>query len=152
MLRRWNARFAALWLLLGLLSRAEAAELSRYDRVVVEPTKTSIYVGSVSLKMPPFVRREAVYATTYTAKLRPYFFYSETGELWITIPDDDLRRLERGETIEFEGRARNDRGHYRGISGRAVPANATSGKLKVRVFVTETLELIFNTTYRFVGP
>ncbi len=39
----------------------------------------------------------------------------------------------------------------RSITGRAVPEDATQGKLKVRVFVSKNIQLIFNTTYRFVG-
>ena len=33
--------------------------------------------------------------------------------------------------------------------GIATPADARSGKIKVRVFVSKRIELIFNTSYRF---
>jgi hypothetical protein len=135
----------------GLLmaSPVAAQELSHYRSVTIAPSKTSIYVGSVSLSTPPFTRRDDLYTTTYSAKVFPYFFYSEKGQMWIKVSDDDLRKLEKGETITFEGKATNEKGHLRGISGRAVPADAHSGKLKVRVFLTDSTELIFNTTYRF---
>ena len=85
----------------------------------------------------------------YVAKVFPYFFYNENGRLWIHFPDEDLRRLEHGETVPFTGRALNDDGEERRVEGRIVPADASSGKIKVRVFVSKRIELIFNTTYRF---
>jgi lipocalin len=53
--------------------------------------------------------------------------------------------------LEFKGQAENSAGEARQVEGRAVPQDATRGKLKVRVFVSKRIQLIFNTTYRFVG-
>ena len=133
-------------------SSAAEAPLARYDRVEVAPSKTSIYVGTVSLTVPPFTRRNAVYETTYVAKVFPYFFYNESGRLSIDFTDDMLRRLERGEPVEFTGRAVRTDGAGRRVEGKATPADATSGKIKVRVFYSKKIELIFNTTYRFSSP
>lgn len=119
--------------------------------MTVEPTKTSIYIGTVSLAMPAFAREGGTYVTTYAAKVFPYFFYDEKGRLWIDFPEADLRRLERGETVNFSGHARNDEGDERRVEGRVVPVDPLSGKIKVRVFVSPRIELIFNTTYRFSG-
>lgn len=118
-------------------------------QVSVAPTRTSIYIGSVSLTMPTFQREGAMYQSTYVCKVFPYFFYNEKGTLAIEVPDEALARLAAGETITFTGRAETTEGKPRRIEGRAVPASPTEGKIKVRVFVTEKLELIFNTTYRF---
>jgi hypothetical protein len=41
-------------------------------------------------------------------------------------------------------------GVERRVEGKATPVDATSGKIKVRVFVSKRIELIFNTTYRFI--
>jgi hypothetical protein len=139
------------FLILGLHGRAEVLErpLEVYTRVDIAPTKTSIYVGSVSMTMPPFQRSGITFASTYVAKVFPYFFQSEKGELSIDIPDDDLRRLERGELIHFVGRGKNTDGEERRIEGRAIPSDSRSGKIKVRVFVSKKIQLIFNTTYSF---
>lgn len=136
---------------LAILPQILAAEapIERYRRVEVEPTWTSIYIGTVSMRMPVFTRENGRYASTYTAKVFPFFFYGEHGRMSIDVPDEKLRALERGETIEFEGRAENSEGEERRIEGRAVPTDADSGKLKVRVFVSNRIQLIFNTTYRF---
>ena len=123
----------------------------RYRRVEVAPTKTSIYVGRVSLTLPPLERRQGGYTTTYEAKVFPFFFYNETGRLWIECSDEQLRRLERGERVSFQGRAQRADGSAHRVEGTVTPGDATSGKVKVRVFATMSVELIFNTTYRFTG-
>jgi hypothetical protein len=129
---------------------AEEAAFNRYANVEIETAKTSIYIGSVTLTMPRFTRKDGAFSSTYHARVFPYFFSSEKGKLSINVSDDELRRLERGETVQFTGRAVNLEGEERKIEGRAVPANALSGKIKVRVFVSKKIELIFNTTYRFL--
>lgn len=138
---------AAAWL--GGAARAEEAPLTRYAFVEIETAKTSIYIGSVTMTMPRFTRKDGAFSSTYHARVFPYFFSSEKGQLSINVSDDELRRLERGETVQFTGRAENTDGEERRIEGRAVPTDAVTGKIKVRVFVSKKIELIFNTTYRF---
>lgn len=149
--RKKSGLFVAAWLVLtlGRPAGAEEAPLSRYAFVEIEPAKTSIYIGSVTMTMPRFARKDGAFSSTYHARVFPYFFSSENGKLSISFSDDELRRLERGETVQFTGRAENTDGEERRIEGRAVPTNATTGKIKVRVFVSKKIELIFNTTYRF---
>ena len=138
-------------LLPGLSARGAEAPDSRYDRVEIAPAKTSIYVGSVTMTMPPFVRKNGVYESTYVAKVFPYFFYNEIGRLSIEVSDETLRKLAGGEIIEFKGRGVRDDGAERRVEAKATPLDATSGKIKVRVFVSKRTELIFNTTYRFAA-
>lgn len=128
---------------------AQAPATGRYDQVVVPPAKTSIYLGSVTMIMRAFVRQGGAYESSYQAKVFPYFFSNEQGRLTVEISDEQLDRLARGERIEFKGRGVRDDGVERRIEGTATPIDATSGKLKVRVFVSKRIELIFNTTYRF---
>lgn len=135
---------------LAPLRCAEPAAVPDFRRVEVKPTWTSIYIGTVSLQMPPFTRTAAGdFESTYSARVLPYFFYNETGRIGIRVSDAALRQLARGETIEFSGRAVNHAGEDRPVEGRATPADAASGKIKVRVRVSPRIELIFNTTYRF---
>ncbi|MCX6952467.1 MAG: hypothetical protein NTV51_09920 [Verrucomicrobia bacterium] len=134
---------------LALAVRGAEAPIASYNRVTIAPTKTSIYIGTVSMTMPPFVRKNGAYESSYAAKVFPYFFSSEKGTLAITLPDEGLRKLEKGETVEFSGRAVNTDGEERRVEGKATPADALSGKIKVRVFVSKKIELIFNTSYRF---
>jgi hypothetical protein len=146
-------RLLALALLFSpaLLAQAPAtpAPLASFDRVLIAPTKTSIYIGTVSMTTPPLHRKNGVYETTYTAKVFPYFFSNESGTLAIEITDAQLRQLEKGDPIEFKGQGIRTDGEKRRVEGKATPTDATSGKIKVRVFVSKKIELIFNTTYRF---
>ncbi|HEY9154386.1 MAG TPA: hypothetical protein VIM69_04605 [Opitutaceae bacterium] len=117
--------------------------------VVIDPVKTSIYVGSVTLRTAPMKRTGESYEADYTAKVFPYFFESEKGHLSITFTNDDLATLAKGQVVFFKGHAENADHEPRRIEGRALPADPTHGKIKVRVFVTQKIQLIFNAEYRF---
>ena len=121
--------------------------------VTVEPADTSIYVGSVNLAMQPLTRSAGVYRTDYVVKVFPFFFYDERGSMAIEVSDGQLQQLERGETVSFSGHASNSNGKERRIEGRATPeaAGANHGKIKVRVWVSKHIELVFNSVYRFTG-
>jgi hypothetical protein len=140
-----------LWPLACALAASAASPPERFARVEVPVAKTSIYLGSVSLTMPTFVRHDGIYESTYAAKVFPYFFANESGRLVIQVSDAQLGQLEAGQPIDFTGRAVRADGSERRVEGRATPADANGGKLKVRVFVTAKIELIFNTTYRFAA-
>ena len=119
-------------------------------RVMVGPMKTGIYVGSVTLTLTPLVRKGDGFESSYEAEVFPWFFWGESGPITIKLPQDDLDRLARRETVEFTGDAANEKGKPRTITGRAQPADATSGKIKVRI-MADGIELIFNGTYEFAN-
>jgi hypothetical protein len=148
MVPRWMPLFAGLLALLSA-ARAQDASAARYAAVTIEPARTSIYIGNVTLTMPVLAREGGTYASTYSARVFPFFFYSEQGKLWIDFSDDELARLDRGETVDFTGHALAEDGAERRIEGRASRVDGDGGKIKVRVFVSKRIELIFNTTYRF---
>ena len=139
--------------ILATTTPAGAPHGNRNAEVTIEPAKTSIYLGTVSLAMPPFARQDGSYTTDYSAKVFPFFFFSEKGSIFIEFSDDQLRQLRSGETVEFKGHARKSSGTPRRIEGRAVPdgSDPTHGKIKVRVWVSKRIELIFNTVFRFSG-
>jgi hypothetical protein len=124
-----------------------------HDHVKIPSVKTSIYIGSVTLIAETLHRENGTYTAAYQAKVFPYFFFSETGRLSIGFSDEQLATLDRGERVEFTGTAKNDDGEDRRVEGHATPdsAGATSGKIKVRIFVSAKIELVFNTTYQFEG-
>lgn len=136
-------------LLLGAVAPLGAAASAPLPaRVNVSPMKTSIYVGSVRLTAGPFVRDGERFSTTYEAKVVPWFFWSETGQITIKLPLAELTRLASGQTVEFTGEAANHKNKPRQVTGRAQPADAVSGKIKVRI-LADGYELIFNGSYRF---
>jgi hypothetical protein len=149
MLRR-VCRLAACGALLFAISDAGAGTtLGRFGHVVVAPARTSIYLGSVAMTMPTFVRVDGGYEAPYVAKVFPFFFYNEEGRLRVELSDESLHQLERGVPVEFKGRAVRADGAERRVEGKATPTAAAGGKIKVRVFYSKRIELIFNTTYRF---
>jgi hypothetical protein len=143
-------RAFALGALLTLLTTALSGA-APHDQVVIPPAKTSIYIGSVTL-IPTVLRREdGRYRADYRAKVFPYFFYNEEGTLWIDFSDEQLAQLNRGERVEFAGTAKNKDGEERRITGHATAnaPGATAGTIKVRIWVTPKIELIFNSSYTF---
>ena len=149
--RRLGALFLTAGLAAGLAAPVSAG--GRYSEVTVAPTETSVYLARVSMTMPPFTRHGGVYTADYTAKVFPFFFFNEQGTLSIEISDEQLQHLERGEAVEFTGHAGNRHGAARRVTGRAVPdaVGGDRGKIKVRVWVSKNIELVFNTGYRFTG-
>jgi len=139
--------------LLALVTLARGGEpvpASGFKGVEIKTTKTSIYVGSVTMTMPAFVRTKDGFASTYKAKVFPYVFSNEAGTIAIAISEAALRQLQHGEPADFTGEAVNGHGEPRRIQGKATPTEGLSGKIKVRVFVSEKIQLIFNTHYRLV--
>lgn len=147
---RFNLGFLCGLLVLShcLLRAAVPLATPTWNQVAIAPMQTSIYVGSVSLTSGLFVRHGSAIATTYEAKVRPWFFWGETGVINISIPELDLARLAQGESINFTGSATNHKNKLRSVTGRAQPIDATTGKIKVRI-KADGVELIFNSTYRF---
>ncbi len=125
-----------------------AAILTGWDHITVAPMKTSIYVGSVTLTTGVFERRGSTLTTSYQASVRPWFFWGESGTITITLSDAELAKMARGERAEFSGTGANQKKKPRTVTGYAQPADASSGKMKVRV-MADGIELIFNGTYHF---
>lgn len=125
------------------------ADFPGWQRVTVSPMKTSIYVGRVRLTTREFARVDALFSTTYEAKVSPWFFWSEHGEITIRVPAADLARLAAGERIEFTGDAKNHRGKPRHVSGHATPGSpdGASGRIKVRIHVDD-VTLVFDGDYQ----
>jgi len=137
-----------LWGTVAALPAQTAPVLTSWDRVVIAPMKTSIYVGSVTLSTEVLVRSGSTLSTTYEAKVRPWFFWSETGQITITLTDAAQASLARGERAEFTGEATNQKKKSRAVTGYAQPVDSTSGKIKVRI-MADGVELVFNGTYKF---
>ena len=146
MFRRW---FCFVFAVLALVARAADDSLARYDHVVVESAKTSIFIGSVTMSFSPSTRNGGVYEADYSANVFPYFFMNEKGKLYLDAPDEALRKLAHGETVEFAGHGVSADGKPRRFDGTAKPTDAASGKLKIRAYVSKRIELVFNMTYRF---
>jgi len=139
------------WLTLCVSTTFTARATAAYDNVAIETSSTSIYIGKVTLTVVPLTRQNGVFSSDYKAKVFPYFFMSEHGTFRMNVSDEDLARIAKGETMDFTGEAENSDHEARKIDLRATPSDAMHGKIKIRIFVTKKIQLIFNTTYRFGG-
>lgn len=147
---RLRCLIALFWLVLSLGLTIAARAAAPYDKVLVETSSTSIYIGKVTLSVTPLLRKDGVFSGDYKAKVFPYWFMSERGSFRMKVSDEDIARIAKGETVEFTGEAEeNGSREPRKITGRATPIDTTRGKFKVRIFVTEKIQLIFNSTYKF---
>jgi hypothetical protein len=144
---------ASLLLVLASAGPGRAADdsLARFSVVDIKQSVASLYIASVTMIMPPFVRHSEVYSSTYYAKVFPYYFFSEKGRIWIVVPEADLRRAAAGQPVDFVGHALSDSGEERKVTGRAVPTGPSSGKIRVRVFISRRISLNYDTTYELKG-
>lgn len=125
--------------------------MARFNVVDIKPSVANLFIASVTMSMPPFVRKKTVYSSTYYAKVFPYFFYSERGRIWIVVPEADLQRAAQGQPVDFVGHALSDSGEQRKVEGHAIPTGPTAGKIRVRVFISRRIALNYDTTYELKG-
>jgi hypothetical protein len=147
-------RFASIAILLiatGASMRGAADPMAKYGLVAIKPATATIYIATISMTFQPFVRHRTEFASTYSAKVFPYFFYNEKGRIWIVITDDELRRVDSGGSIDFTGHALSESGDERRVQGHVVPSGPTTGNIRVRVFVTRRISLTYYTTYVLEG-
>jgi hypothetical protein len=121
------------------------------DEAVVQPAKTKVYLGTMTLALTPLIRTGTRFESNYTAEFFPLAFFGEQGRFWIEATDADLAKVAKGETVTFAGEAEStDHAKHR-VIGRITPKDAASGTIHVRVFVTSTAAIPFDSSYRFTG-
>jgi hypothetical protein len=123
-----------------------------HTRVVsIEPSNAKdVPAMRITLTTAPMQRTAFGYNSDYAVKVFPFFFFNETGSIRINVEPDALEALGVGEVISFTGEAVNQNSRRRLVEGRAYPADTMSGRIRIVVKVG-SIELIFKTTYRFVG-
>jgi hypothetical protein len=131
--------------------RGDDPSLCRFDKVYIKPSTSYYVIAAVTMTMPPFVRRNSVFSSTYSARVFPYFVFSEKGRIWIMVSEDQLRQVAKGESVDFTGRAISEDGDTRKVTGRATPTGPTSGDIRVRVYVSKRISLTCNTVYELEG-
>jgi hypothetical protein len=117
----------------------------------IAPSKTSVLLAGVSLAVPTLTHAGAEFVSTYSVTVFPFFFFNEDGRFHVQLPDADLARLNHGQPIDFVGQAVRNDGAGRLVQGHAVPSGPNEGQVKIRVFYTRHIVLVFNTTYRLIG-
>lgn len=135
----------------GAAEEPALLENPSFAAVSVEPAHAKgVPFMRITLKPGPLKRTASGYESTYAVTVFPFSFFNETGTIRIEVDPETLRNLGTGEVVSFTGQAHNHKNQARRVEGRAYPAAALTGKIKLTVFVGK-VELIFNSTYRFDG-
>lgn len=121
------------------------------DAVLVAGAKTSLYLNRLTLDPLPLRRSGTHFESSYVVRVFPVFFLGETGRISIELPEPELARLQQGATISFTGQAENSDHEKRRVTGTATAQDATTGRINVKIIVSTSLTLDFDTTYRFTG-
>jgi hypothetical protein len=131
--------------------RGDDDGLYRFNQVNIKSSTSYYFIAAVTMTMPPFVRKNSIFSSTYSARVFPYFLFSEKGRIWIMVSEDKLRQVAKGESVDFVGRAISEDGDTRKVTGRATPTGPTTGDIRVRVFVSKRISLTYNTVYELQG-
>ena len=100
------------------------------------------------LVVGPLSRDAFEYIGNYRIKVFPYFFKSESGQLFMKVSENALRRMVGGYVTGFNGHAETTgTGETRKITAQARPSANGCGALTFAVS-TENGPLVFNTSYR----
>jgi hypothetical protein len=144
--------FLALNFAFAQVTLPDRKSASTHRELFLEPSSTSVPGGRASLTIGMLTRQAETYVGDYQFKVSPYFFKNEKGKLSIDVPDETLKKLDRGMVVDFSGRATTSgSGKTRRIDGKAIPSDPKQGLVKLR-FVAGKREMLFMTSYRFDEP
>jgi hypothetical protein len=142
-------------LLMAGWSAAQAApdstnSVSTNRVLMIEPSSMSIATGKVTLTVGPLDRVNGVFTGYYRIKVSPYFFKNEKGKLAITVPDEVLAKINRGEEVAIVGTATTigKTGRSRRIEATATPTDINCGTLRLW-FMAGDKKMIFEPAYHF---
>lgn len=132
------------------LAESSASSEQTIPRLVIEPSSSSLAGGTAKLAVDPLSREGAKFVGGYRIQVFPYFFKSETGQLFIKVSDTQLRQMLDGSETSFVGQAQKNGSEItHKIAAKASPKNNDSGALTFTVS-TDSGPLVFNTSYRLV--
>ncbi len=135
--------------LLLLVPAARAEESPAVAPLIVAPSSTSLAGGKVKLSTSTLNRKANTFIGDYRIRVTPYFFKNEEGAILIVVPDNSLRKLTKGVSLEFDGKATtNGTGQTRPIRVKATGAGDGYGALTICI-KTENGDMVFNSAYRF---
>jgi hypothetical protein len=123
------------------------------NRISIQPASASLAGGEARLTTTGLQRQGGNYAGNYRLKVVPYFFKSESGTLSMIVSDELLRKLVRGSTVSFVGKAvTTGSGTTRAVRVKATPMGAGAARGSMTISIpTENGELVFATEYTLGG-
>lgn len=100
----------------------------------------------MTLKAGEFRRKGDDFVADYEATVFPWSFMNESGRITMHVPAPLLAQLQNGGTIAATGEGVNHRGRTRRVTAQAIPTDASSGRLKIRI-TAEGFSLTFSGSY-----
>ena len=147
---------ARTWLLVAFLLTALPGALGAQApvarrRLTIAECDHALTLAKVTLVPGPLTPQGEFYTGGYQVRVSPLPIGNESGQLSVQVPEEALRRLERGQTVSFTGEAVNQQGQRRQVNARATPSGPDAGRVHLRI-TANGRRLVFDTGYRFDGP
>ena len=137
-------------LLFGLWGNAWAAGDAAVKEMHIDPSSTRVAaIGKARLSVETLARQGGSFQGPYRVDVSMLPFGDEAGQLTITLPDANLRKLTEGKAINFTGEAVSQDGNHSNVRGAATPSAGDTGAIRVHVDGKKG-KLVFNTTYHLV--
>lgn len=117
--------------------------------MIVEPSATKVSLAKANLIVSTLEHEKEAYLGSYQLKVTPFTFKSETGKLFLQASDETVMQMTKGEPVKFTGKATNDKGDVKVVTGQTTPADTSHGAVSFSV-QTENGPMVFNTSYKLV--
>jgi hypothetical protein len=129
---------------------AMAAPSATNLMLMIGPSSMPIAAGQATLTIGMLQRANGVYWGDYKVTVSPYFFKNEHGRLAITVSDETLARLRRGQGAAVIGTATSSgtSGATRHVDATAMPSSNDRGVLKLW-FMAGDRKMVFEPAYHF---
>jgi len=120
--------------------------------LLVEPSSSKLAGGTAKLAVDVLRRNGAAYVGGYQIKIFPYFFMNESGQFEIEVSEPQLQKMIGGGVVNFTGHAQAKGSEIiHKITATAKAAGDGRGALTFTV-ATDNGPIVFNTSYRMIGP
>ena len=118
--------------------------------LTIAECELSLPLARVTLVPGTLTPQGDLYTGSYQVRVLPLPIGNESGRMSVRVPEEALRRLERGQTVTFTGEAVNQRGLRRQVDARATPSGPDAGRVHLRI-TADGRRLVFDADYRFGG-
>ncbi|MEO7933041.1 MAG: hypothetical protein ABIT76_07775 [Chthoniobacterales bacterium] len=131
------------------LAVSSFAHAEEAPKMIVEPSATKVSLAKANLIVSTLEHEKEAYLGSYQLKVTPFTFKSETGKLFLQASDETVMQMTKGEPVKFTGKATNDKGDVKVVTGQTTPADTSHGAVSFSV-QTENGPMVFNTSYKLV--
>jgi hypothetical protein len=128
--------------------QGESAASSTLFEVMVDPATTRAIGQKITLTVEPLQLADGVFSSAYAARVSPFRFFSESGQIRIEAGPEQLAALLAGEPVSFRGEAVNRSQARRRVSGEAIRQGPDGGELRLAIRASG-IDLVFHSRFTF---